>query len=302
MAIFRICAFAACGQSYKVTRYHEGSKYCSLTCACRDIAKRRAKPLVLFAQGRCRWCHKIFTIKHPRNPNVYCSRACQNAAHGANTVGSSNHHWKPKILLTCQTCGKIFEANPSKADDRKYCSKVCQSQHLHTLTGEARYNFKGAHKAMACVICGTTRMVRHSLQKRFRACSRRCAGEIARRNYPRISSLEIAMAEAFATLGLLAHGQYPIEFVTVDFAFPDAKLVVECDGTYWHGRPEQQRRDSKRDWFLHRRGWQVIRLTELLIRGDANACARHVRTVLRKRYLALLLTLLVEAQQRHMFR
>ena len=63
--------------------------------------------------------------------------------------------------------------------------------------------------------------------------------------------------------------------VIVDFAFPKSKLVVECDGDYWHANPEKytedklnnfQKRNVKND---HERmekirglGWNILRFWE----------------------------------------
>src|SRR4051812_41571914 len=110
---------------------------------------------------------------------------------------------------------------------------------------------------MACEICGTIKMVRHSLAQRFRACSRRCAGELGRRSWPRTSSLENAMMRAFANLDMVVSPQYAIDHYTVDFALPNEKIVIECDGIYWHSLPRQQARDQHKNAWLERGGWIV---------------------------------------------
>uniref|UniRef100_A0A7C3SNC3 DUF559 domain-containing protein n=1 Tax=Dictyoglomus turgidum TaxID=513050 RepID=A0A7C3SNC3_9BACT len=40
--------------------------------------------------------------------------------------------------------------------------------------------------------------------------------------------------------------QQPIGgFVLVDFYLPDQKIIIECDGDYWHNRPEIKEKDRK---------------------------------------------------------
>ena len=129
---------------------------------------------------------------------------------------------------------------------------------------------------MACEVCGTIKMVRHSLKNRFRACSKRCAAELGRRVWPRTSSLEVAMLRAFAEADVTVVPQHPISYYTVDFAIPSARLVIECDGIYWHSRPKQQKRDKNKDAHLQGLGWFVLRLTEAEIKNSPSDCVDRV--------------------------
>jgi hypothetical protein len=47
----------------------------------------------------------------------------------------------------------------------------------------------------------------------------------------------------------------------VDFAWPEARLVVEVDGFAWHGSKAAFQRDSARQRRLQRAGWTVLRFT-----------------------------------------
>jgi len=50
-------------------------------------------------------------------------------------------------------------------------------------------------------------------------------------------------------------------FIRVDFAIPDVKLIIECDGYEYHNRTHKMRkRDYFRDKILKFYGWKVIRL------------------------------------------
>lgn len=55
--------------------------------------------------------------------------------------------------------------------------------------------------------------------------------------------------------------QYEIPPYRVDFALPDLKVVVECDGKEFHSSEEQIEYDRKRDSFLMSKGWKVLRYT-----------------------------------------
>jgi very-short-patch-repair endonuclease len=268
-----------CGQAFQLkfrSKNPHRNRFCSRQCANAAIGPHRGKPTLNRQRkhGVCQYCDSIFVIKYPHDPNRYCSKICSRAANAKN--GASNPKWKAKVTLTCQQCDKTFEECPAYTEETRYCSKACQTAFLKTLTGDKRYNFKGGPKPMACEVCGTIKIVLYSIQKRFRACSRACAAELGRRLWPRISSIERLMAQAFAELGLTPVPQYPIDRVSVDFAFPEAKLAVECDGSYWHNLPGKHASDNRKNWFLRNLGWHVIRLTEPDIKANALACAAQV--------------------------
>ena len=48
---------------------------------------------------------------------------------------------------------------------------------------------------------------------------------------------------------------------TVDFLWPEARLVVETDGGASHDRPAQRERDSRRDAYLATAGYRTARFT-----------------------------------------
>ena|SRR3990167_1026416 len=47
-----------------------------------------------------------------------------------------------------------------------------------------------------------------------------------------------------------------------DFYIPFLNLIVECDGTYWHSRPDMKRRDKGKDGYAKKCGFNILRLTE----------------------------------------
>ena len=69
-----------------------------------------------------------------------------------------------------------------------------------------------------------------------------------------------------------------------DALIPGARVVIECDGEYWHSRPEMQERDRKKDRYLESRGYKVLRLPEAAIRADVRGCVQRVVDFLIDRY------------------
>jgi very-short-patch-repair endonuclease len=62
-----------------------------------------------------------------------------------------------------------------------------------------------------------------------------------------------------ALLGLRVRRQHPIGPFIVDFAFAQAKLVVEVDGVT-HATDEERAYDVRRRAYLNERGWHEIRV------------------------------------------
>lgn len=94
-----------------------------------------------------------------------------------------------------------------------------------------------------------------------------------------------------------------------DIVFPNEKLVVFCDGDFWHGRKwgslkrklahgtnakywsakiaSNIRRDTLNTNLLRRQGWQVIRVWETDVRRDPKAIALHIRnSAARRKHLS----------------
>lgn len=85
---------------------------------------------------------------------------------------------------------------------------------------------------------------------------------------PPLTPIEAQLWAAMREAGLAPVAQYGIGPYRADFAFTDARLVVECDGRQWH-EPE---RDKRRDQALRRRGWEPLHFTGSEIHRDSAGC------------------------------
>ena len=63
----------------------------------------------------------------------------------------------------------------------------------------------------------------------------------------------------------------------VDFAAPKARLIVEVDGLY-HAR--QRTADARRERWLRRQGWRILRLPEQLVRRELSVAVARVAAAL----------------------
>lgn len=90
----------------------------------------------------------------------------------------------------------------------------------------------------------------------------------------RRSRIEQMMDKALRDIGIHALYGQRIGRRWPDLMIRDARLVVECDGTYWH-TPEA---DAIRDAELQAAGWTVLHFTDEEIVADVARCARDVQT------------------------
>lgn len=82
--------------------------------------------------------------------------------------------------------------------------------------------------------------------------------------------------------------QFPIQNPTggkpysIDFAMPDIKLGVECDGEVWHSSEEQVDDDKKRDYLLAQRGWTILRFDDKTIDDAPQAVKATINGYIQK--------------------
>lgn len=84
------------------------------------------------------------------------------------------------------------------------------------------------------------------------------------------SKIEEEFLMACCTVGLLVEPQYPIGPIHVDFAIPDRKIAIECDGKEYHGDYLGTPEDTKRDQICKKANWLLIRINGNAIRQNAD--------------------------------
>ena len=61
----------------------------------------------------------------------------------------------------------------------------------------------------------------------------------------------------------------------VDFLLPN-KIVIECDGIYWHTKPEVMERDRCKNELLKQEGYKLFRFSDREILSDVQKCVDEV--------------------------
>ena len=96
-----------------------------------------------------------------------------------------------------------------------------------------------------------------------------------------MTNIEKKMNDVFLNANLNFEIQFSVgnKFLC-DFAFPKQKLIVECDGEYWHSKPHRKRLDYSKDKYLEKCGYKVIRLKGNDILKKPEKCLEKVLALL----------------------
>ena len=72
--------------------------------------------------------------------------------------------------------------------------------------------------------------------------------------------------------------QYNAENIAcVDFFIPEHKIIIQCDGNYWHSKKEIQQRDFNQDFILRFKGYKIFRFWESEINKNVKKCVDRIK-------------------------
>jgi very-short-patch-repair endonuclease/predicted RNA-binding Zn-ribbon protein involved in translation (DUF1610 family) len=72
-------------------------------------------------------------------------------------------------------------------------------------------------------------------------------------------------------LTLTVQCQFPLGKYRADFAMPQIKLAIECDGEMWNSQPARQKANALRDAELSKFGWTIVRFSEAELKKQQQA-------------------------------
>jgi very-short-patch-repair endonuclease len=92
------------------------------------------------------------------------------------------------------------------------------------------------------------------------------------------TSIEIKMRDALDIAEIPYEHPFPFagKFLC-DFGIPEKKIVIECDGDYWHNREDIKKRDASKNGYIKKCGWTMLRFWEHEINGNIGACLDRLR-------------------------
>ena len=83
--------------------------------------------------------------------------------------------------------------------------------------------------------------------------------------YTILSSLHIDFTEQVST-----RSGFIIDFAIYIDRKANRKIALEVDGSQWHTKPQQRKRDAFRDRILRKEGWTVIRFGEVFTKDEVS--------------------------------
>ncbi len=252
----------------------------------------------------CSECFTSYSVEpHRVSSSRYCSRACKHKGHSSNM--------KRPTERRCEECGKQFAATPKSP--KRFCSFRCSMSYVHRvrkiyrverglgvcpmcnsefqyLPQKPRLGRSSANQIYCSVACADSAKVLPPIEKTCPACAKpyltkhkdqvfcsnacKCANLGSRRP---ASDIEILMRKALERSNLEFIEQMPVGYYSLDFALPERRIAIECDGEYWHSFPEARARDKRKDDFLASQGWKVIRFPGSVIKNDVMACLESIK-------------------------
>ncbi|MEC0305100.1 endonuclease domain-containing protein [Terribacillus saccharophilus] len=75
------------------------------------------------------------------------------------------------------------------------------------------------------------------------------------------SYIEIRLYDALIFNGYNVSTQVRCGRYRIDIALASYGLAIECDGKQWHSTPEQKAHDQRKNRYLRKNGWKVLRFT-----------------------------------------
>jgi very-short-patch-repair endonuclease len=145
--------------------------------------------------------------------------------------------------------------------------------------GPKNHNWRGGKIKRICKVCKKSFYVKPSVIKYSGAlfCSHHYRGIYTiKHKKTQNTSIEIAMENELKKQYIPYLPQAPIKNIAlVDFLLPN-KIIVQCDGIYWHNKPNVKQRDKKQDNILTSYGYKIFRFTDIEIEKSPQKCLEKI--------------------------
>jgi very-short-patch-repair endonuclease len=100
------------------------------------------------------------------------------------------------------------------------------------------------------------------------------------------SPIERKLYNALKFNGYYVRSQVPCGKYTIDLTLPMYSIAIECDGKAYHSTPEQKAHDRRKDAYLRRKGWKVLRFSGSMINGNMGRVLKKIRETIGEQYEA----------------
>lgn len=179
------------------------------------------------------------------------------------------------IYKNCLVCGAKFWTmfKEIKRGKGKYCSQKCfhiarKGVHFHIKGRLSRKGFRYVCKpiSMETAICKCCKKrftyVKRGSRKGGIFCSLKCSGLWNAKKRHRATNIELLLEVALLKRKINYRKQVIIGSIgVVDFLLPH-KLIIQCDGDYWHSFVKIIAKDKKQDAQFIEMGYKILRFSE----------------------------------------
>ena len=158
---------------------------------------------------------------------------------------SSQANTKEKILIMCQFCNSSKHVIPSKIDT-KFCSRKCHYAAGHTEEAKEKLRQKRLLQILPT----------------------------------KDTSIELKIQNILTTNNIIFNKHIILLKKYQSDIFIKPNIVIECDGDYWHNRPDMKERDRIKDIALKNAGYTILRFWEHEINENVERCFNTIHNTI----------------------
>jgi very-short-patch-repair endonuclease len=266
-----------CENEFKITSKNPTQEYCGRKCA-HDSMCRKISVV-------CEVCNEEFFAQRNqvnKGNARFCGRKCFHVWHTKHMTENPSVP-RNKTECSCSQCGKIFERWPSvlgreDMNGGRFCSRSCTHKWQRTIVG---INHPLDRKiTCTCVWCKKNYRAKRVHKETTKFCSRQCQGAYTSHHAGRKeTSIEATIRLALDEMRIQYIQEKPLGPYVCDFYIEcdTRKVVIECDGVYWHNLPSAKRTDKRKNGWMRTHGYTIVRLPEEKIKNDIEWCRLQIQ-------------------------
>lgn len=219
-----------------------------------------------------------------------------------------------RVSLNCGQCGKLFEVRKRLYENKRaggqsnfYCGKQCAGKSLsrkRTGIPNTKHPFNKNHPDHALYIKKISENGKKLIEKykedgswdwrlkrlqdghasfikteEGRKALYKAGVRAVKSQRGKSTSIEIKMRNELKRRSINFVEQYVVgNRYVADFYLPEYNIIIECDGDYWHTRPEVMEKDIRKNSFIKKQGYSLYRFWESEINECIESCVDIVFT------------------------
>lgn len=198
-------------------------------------------------------------------------------------LGNKNPMKRPEVVAkrSFKMIGKLVgDLNPSRNPEVR--AKISKALKGHTFSEETKnkisHTLEGKMVGILNPFYGKHHTAENKEKSRARAINMITSGLLSKRR----TGIELKIGKVLSEVNLKFNEQFPLEGITVvDFYLSEYKIVIYCDGDFWHKgewakRHDVIRKDNWQNKVLESRGYKVFRFSETDIDTSPEKCMNLV--------------------------